>query len=96
MTSSFTAEERETIIQASDAGEAWLIWTAQRKVMTLFRRRTPECEVRSGAHGTSEWAEFLVPDTRWSPLGFKRTVTISEEERERRSQRLRESREGAK
>lgn len=93
---SFSPAERETTITTSDVDDLVHIWSAQRKHITKMRRNPAFTEVRSGLHGSSEWAAFTIPVDRWSPLGVKRSVSLTEQQREERRTRLLEAREGSK
>lgn len=73
----WTAAERETIVNLSDAADRVDIWTAQRKVITALRKK-PETfsEVASGFYGSTEWARFTTSLTMWSvATGAKRKGT---------------------
>lgn len=71
--SSVSAAERETTVTACDEDDLVRIWSAQRRFITKMRKDPLFIEVKSGFHGTSEWAEFTIPADRWSPVGIKRT-----------------------
>lgn len=66
-------EERETVVNTTDADTEVRIWTAQRVYITKLRRHPRVTELRSGFHGSTEWAEFTVPRDQWNPVtGVKR------------------------
>lgn len=89
--SSLSAEERETTITATDADDLVRIWTCQRKHITKLRSNVSFTEVRSGFHGTTEWAEFTIPADKWNPAsGAKRKHNMTPEQREAAATRLRE------
>lgn len=87
-----TAEERETTVTASDADDTVRIWTAQRSVITRLRNHPAFTETGTGRHGTSQWAQFEIPADRWSPAGVRRTLTLTDEQRAARGERLRQGR----
>lgn len=73
---SLSALERETIVLMNDADDTVIITTQQRTMITKLRRLEDFTEVASGFHGTTEWAEFTCPVSRFS-LGAKRRVAQS-------------------
>jgi multidrug efflux pump subunit AcrB len=83
-----TPPERETTINASDADELVRIWTAQRTYITKMRNNPAFTEVKSGMYGTSAWAQFTIPADRWSPLGVKRQLTLTDAQRAAMSNRM--------
>lgn len=93
--SSMTSAERETIVTTSDADEFVRVWSAQRRFITKMRRNPNFTEVRSGSHGTTEWAEFTVPAERWSPLGVRRQNSLTEQQRAEARTRLASVRSGS-
>ena len=92
MIDNFTAAERETIVRTSDDDDLVHIWTAQRRFITALRKNRQVTEVTSGYHGTSEFAEFTIAADRWSPLGVKRLVSLTEQQRNSASARLQAAR----
>lgn len=94
MSDSLSAAERETTVTANDEDGLVRIWSAQRKHITKMRRNPQFTEVKSGFYGTSEWAEFTVPADRWSPVGVKRLVSLTEQQRNDRRDRLQAARGG--
>jgi len=88
MVDNLTAAERETVIRTSDDDKLVHIWTAQRRFITRMRKNSQFTEVDSGTHGTTEWAEFTIPVDRWSPLGVKRQVSLTEQQRNEARTRL--------
>ena len=93
MTAHFSPEERETTITTSDADELVRVWTAQRKHITRLRKDSAFTQVRTGFHGTTEWAEFTIPADRWSPAGVRRKrPPLTEEQRQAAADRLRKAR----
>lgn len=92
MSDSLTAEERETSIWTTDADELVHIWTAQKRYITRMRKNPAFTEVDTGYYGTTEWANFTIPVDRWSPVGVKRQISLSSEQRIRAAERLSEVR----
>jgi len=92
MVDNLTAAERETVINASEDDNLVRIWTAQKRFISRMRKNPQFTEVRSGFFGTSEWAEFTVPADRWSPLGVKRQVSLTEQQRIQARTRLQAAR----
>ena len=83
------AAERETIINMSDADETVRIWTAQRKVITKLRKNDAFTQIGAGFHDGTEWAEFTIPASRWTPSGgVKRVLHLTEEQRAARAERF--------
>lgn len=95
MNESLTAHERETTVVATDGDEVVMIWSAQRRHITKMRKNSQFTEVRSGFYGTTEWAEFTIPADRWSPVGVKRQVSLTEQQRNDARTRLAAARGGA-
>lgn len=95
MSESLSAAERETVVTTSDANELVRIWTAQRRFITRLRKNPQFTEVQSGFYGTTEWAAFTIPVDRWSPLGVKRLVSLTEQQRNDARTRLQAARGGA-
>jgi hypothetical protein len=89
---SLTALERETIVTTSDGDDLVRIWTAQRRFITKLRKNPQFIEVQTGLYGTTEWAEFTIPVDRWSPLGVKRLVSLTEQQRNDARTRLQAAR----
>lgn len=96
MSQHFTAEERETTVNASDADDVVRIWTAQKRYITAMRRNPAFVEVKTGFHGTTEFSVFEVEADRWSPVGVKRRLNLSSEQRNARANHLRALREDKK
>lgn len=82
------ADERETIVNASDGDDLVRIWTAQRRYITKMRNDSRFTETASGVHETTEWAEFTIEARSWSPLGVKRRVSLTEQQRNEARNRL--------
>jgi hypothetical protein len=77
------AEERETVINASDADDVVRIWSAQRPVITAVRKSSKFTEIRSGRVDGLEFAEFTIPASQWSPARaakHKRNMTSEQKE----------------
>lgn len=87
--------ERETIVNSSDGDDLVRIWTAQRTYITRLRRHPAFTEVKSGKYEGTEWAEFTIPADRWSPVGARRSVTQSSEQRQASAERMRALRAGS-
>lgn len=83
---SYTAEERETIINGNDDEKVWSIYTRQKKVMNLLKRKgyTPtKVELEDGVVLSEEYVIDL------SKITFKKAITnISDDERKRRSDNM--------
>ena len=92
----FTAEERETTINASDADDKVRIWTAQKRYITAMRRNSAFVEVETGFYGSTEFSIFEVEAGRWSPVGVKRRQNLTTAQRQARANRLRAAREDKK
>jgi hypothetical protein len=76
------AEERETVINATDADDMVRIWTCQARYLGRLRRHPSFTEVKSGRYGSTEWAEFTIPASEWNPAsGAKRRVTLTDEQK---------------
>ena len=78
MIDSLTAAERETVVTTSDGDSVVSIWTAQKRYISLLRKNPQVTEVETGFYGTTEFSVFTVPADRWSPLGVKRRVSLTE------------------
>ena len=61
------ADERETVINATDTDDVVRIWTAQRKYIGALRRHPSFTQTRTGHHDSTEWAEFTIPADEWNP-----------------------------
>ena len=82
MITSLTADERETTLTVADGGDFVRIDTTRRKDITALRKRANVVEVESGFHGTTEWAQFLVPAHLYDvSRGVKTPRTLSDEQR---------------
>lgn len=92
---SLSAQERETTVTTCDDDELVHIWSAQRRQITKMRKDSAFTEVACGFYGTTEWAEFTIPADRWSPLGVKRTRTMTTAQRQEAAERLAGVRQGA-
>jgi hypothetical protein len=87
------AEERETVVNATDADAEVRIWTAQRAYIGKLRRHPKFTETRSGYVDGSEWAEFVIPRDQWNPAsGAKRSTAMSSEQKAAVAERLARSR----
>jgi hypothetical protein len=83
------AEERETVINTTDADDLVRVWTCQARYLGRLRRQPSFTEVKSGRYGSTEWAEFTIQASEWNPAsGAKRRVTLTEEQRQARAARL--------
>lgn len=74
----WSAEERETVVTVSDADDVVNVWTAQRSVITRLRRDAAFTETASG----DGWATFTIPADLWSPVGVKRKRSLTPEAKE--------------
>lgn len=84
----WTEEERETIIRWDDSSDTAEIWTASPKEIKRLRSDARFTETESVTYPEGEAATFTIPVDHWSPIkGAKRIV--SEEERARRAAGLR-------
>ena len=82
MITSLTADERETTLTVADGGDFVRIDTTRRKDITALRKRANVVEVETGYHGTTEWAQFLVPAHLYDVArGVKTPRTLSDEQR---------------
>ena len=82
MITSLTADERETTLTVADGGDFVRIDTTRRKDITALRKRANVVQVESGFHGTTEWAQFLVPAHLYDVArGVKTPRTLSDEQR---------------
>lgn len=88
------AFERETIVRTSDGEDVVTIWTAQRRHINRLRKHPKATETGNGFHERTEWATFEVPADQWSPVGIKRSVSLSSEQRDFARARLAAAREG--
>lgn len=87
--------ERETIINVPNSGEV-MVWTNVQKHITAFRKKAnqPNSKVREVRCNTNpnvtDWAEFRIDEKDYNPAsGVKRTMNLSDEERQLRAARLR-------
>lgn len=85
---SLSAFERETVVNSSDGDEVVRIWTAQRTFITKMRKEPAFTEVRCGTNEGTEWAEFTIPATKWSPVGVRRSRTMTPEAKAEATARL--------
>ena len=82
MITSLTADERETTLTVADGGDFVRIDTTRRKDITALRKRANVVQVAAGFHGTTEWAQFLVPAHLYDvSRGVKTPRTLSDEQR---------------
>lgn len=80
--------EQETVVVAHEVDDLVRIWSNVRRHITKMRRSPAFTEVRTGVSGTSEFAEFTIPADRWSPLGVKRSVSLTKQQRSEAAARL--------
>lgn len=85
-----TAPERETVVTTDDGTDVVRIWTAQRKVINRLTKNSAFTLIKSGAHGSSPWAEFTIPADQWSPSSGakRRSKPLSAEQRAALAARL--------
>ena len=77
-----TADERETTLTVADGSDFVMIDSTRRKDITALRKRPNVVEVESGFHGSTEWAQFLVPAHLYDVArGVKTPRTLSDEQR---------------
>ena len=82
MITSLTADERETTLTVTDGGDFVMIDSTRRKDITALRKRANVVQVAAGFHGTTEWAQFLVPAHLYDVArGVKTPRTLSDEQR---------------
>ena len=82
MITGLTADERETTLTVADGGDFVRIDTTRRKDITALRKRANVVQVAAGFHGTTEWAQFLVPAHLYDvSRGVKTPRTLSDEQR---------------
>ena len=82
MITSLTADERETTLTVADGSDFVRIDTTRRKDITALRKRANVIQVESGFHGSTEWAQFLVPAHLYDVArGVKTPRTLSDEQR---------------
>lgn len=82
MITGLTADERETTLTVADGGDFVRIDTTRRKDITALRKRANVIQVAAGFHGTTEWAQFLVPAHLYDVArGVKTPRTLSDEQR---------------
>lgn len=84
------ADERETVVNATDGDDIVRIWTAQRKHINRLRKHPSFTEVGSGDYEGSPWAAFTIPAGDWNPAsGAKRKRDLTDEQRAALSDRMR-------
>lgn len=80
-----TLDEQETTVTYTRADNVVRIYTAVPRHIRALRGNDRATETRSG----DDWAEFTVPATEFDPVkGFKRRVTMSDEQRQAASDRM--------
>lgn len=85
-----TAPERETTVTTTDADDQVRIWTSRRRHIGELKRHPAYELVDEGMYGDSPWAEFVIPDARWSPAtGARRRVNLSDDQRAELAERMR-------
>jgi len=83
------AEERETVINATDADEMVRVWSAQRAWITALRKSRSFTEIRCGMADGTECAEFEIPKDLWNPVrGVKHPRKQSSEQKRASVERL--------
>jgi hypothetical protein len=83
------AEERETVVNATDADDVVRVWSAQRTYITALRKSPSFTEIRCGVADGTEWAEFTIPRALWNPVrGVKHVRKQSSEQKRASAERL--------
>jgi hypothetical protein len=93
---SLTDYERETIINMNDGEPIARIYTAQRRVITRLKNNPAAVLVDEGTHEGSVWARFTIPAELVSFRSVRRQVELTDEQRQARSEAMRELRERGK
>ena len=84
------AEERETVINTTDADDVVRIWSAIRTHITAMRKSPSFTEIRCGRVDGTEWAQFeILPRDAWNPVrGVKHSRKQSSDAKRAASERL--------
>ena len=90
---SLTDYERETVISFSDGDGLAHVYTAQRRVITKLKNNPAAELVDEGTHEGSVWARFTIPAGLVSFRSVRRQVELTDEQRQARSEAMRELRE---
>lgn len=85
---SLTPFERETVVNSSDGDELVRIWTAQRKYIGRAGELSPLRPVLGAAPDLGERRMPAELADKWSPVGVKRSVSLTPEQREAAKARL--------
>jgi hypothetical protein len=85
---SLTAAERETIITLNDEEGHAEIWTAQRPIITKLKKNAAATLMDEGKHDGSAWAQFRLPVELISFRSKRVSLALSDEERQKRAERL--------
>lgn len=89
---SYTAEERETVIRIDDLTDDWIVYTAQRKVITKLKkiRNLVVISEELGENGNVVAGTYKIP---YRQVSFRNPSIINDEMKEKRARILREYRE---
>jgi hypothetical protein len=88
VTDSLTPAERETVVLINDEDNFAEITTHQRTWVTKLRKNPAAEEIEDLSYGSTTGARFRIPAKLISVRTKTRSVTLSEEEKARRAQRL--------
>jgi len=89
---SLTAPERETIIGMDDSRDTASIYTAQRKLITKLKKNPAVVLLEEGVFEGSAWARFEMPANLISFRTVKKTIVLTEEQKQARAAQLRQIR----
>lgn len=81
-------EERETTITYGPLDDDVRIWTSSPRDLAEMRRRVTAGQAREVETGP-DWADFRVPAGGWTLKGFRRTATMTPEQRSALAERAR-------
>lgn len=86
-----TNDERETIVQWTDKDNQISIWTCSPKQVRLLCGDERFTITKQGEYSNGHrWCEATIPVDRWSmKSGCKRTMNLTEEQRQERAMRMR-------
>lgn len=79
------AEERETVIRSDDECKTWTVYTMQQTVITKLRKAgiEPYKIDPDGAH--------YYKDLKWNQVSFRKEHTMTEEQRQKASERAKQN-----
>jgi hypothetical protein len=87
--------ERETVVNFNDDEQTACVYSAQRKIITKLKKNPAAVLVEEGVHDGSAWARFEIPKELISFRSKTVKLELTEEERQRKAERLRESLDAA-